>query len=149
MDLKKWNEEVFGTIERNKRKLMEDLQVFYDVEESRALGERELLRKAEVVRELERCSLIEQVSWRQKFRLLWLKEGDKCTKFFHSMANSNRRYNSLESLLIGDNLSSNQTKIGKHIVKFYQKLFTEPSSWRPMVDGISFDSILESEAFWL
>jgi hypothetical protein len=36
-----------------------------------------------------------------------------------------------------------------HIVKFYQKLFTEQSRWRPLVDGISFDSILESEANWL
>jgi hypothetical protein len=31
-----------------------------------------------------------------------LKEGDKCTKFFNSIANSNRSYNSLDSLLIGD-----------------------------------------------
>jgi hypothetical protein len=51
---------------------------------------------------LERCSLMEEVSWRQKSEVLWLKEGDKCTKFFHSIAKSNRRYNSLDSLLIGD-----------------------------------------------
>jgi len=44
---------------------------------------------------------MEQVSWRLKSRVFWLKEGDKCTRFFHSIANSNRRYNSLESLLIG------------------------------------------------
>jgi hypothetical protein len=36
-----------------------------------------------------------------------------------------------------------------HIVKFYQKLFTEQCRWRIMVDGLSFDSILESETFWL
>jgi len=76
---------------------------------------------------------------------MWLKEGDKCTKFFHSIANSNRRYNSMDSLLIGD-IPSNQTEIGEHVVKFYQKLFSESCRWRPMVDGISFDSISESEA---
>jgi hypothetical protein len=83
------------------------------------------LRKAKVVRDLEKCSLIEKVSWKQKSRVMWLKEGDKCTKFFHSIANSNRRYNSLDSLLISDTQSSNQTEIGVHIVKFYQKLFTK------------------------
>jgi hypothetical protein len=65
LDLKKWNEEVFGNVERNKRKLIEDLQAFDVIEESRALGEEELLRKVEVVRDLEKCSLMEEVSWRQ------------------------------------------------------------------------------------
>jgi hypothetical protein len=81
--------------------------------------------------------------------VLWLKEGDKCTKFFHSIANSNRRYNSIDSLLIGDRLSTNQAEISNHIGQFYQKLYTEQCSWRPRVDGLSFDSIMESEACWL
>jgi hypothetical protein len=84
-----------------------------------------------------------------EIKVLWLKEGDKCTKFFHSIANSNRRYNSIDSLLIGDTLSSNKTEIGEHVVEFYQKLFHEPSRWRPMVDGISFDSISDFDASWL
>jgi len=87
--------------------------------------------------------------WRQKSRVLWLKEGDKCTKYFHSIANSNRRYNSIDSLMIGDILSSNKTEIGNHAVNFYQKLFHEPSRWRPRVDGLSFDSISDSDASWL
>jgi hypothetical protein len=81
--------------------------------------------------------------------VLWLKEGDNYTKFFYSIAISSRRYNSMNSLLIGDTPSSNQTEMSEHIVKFYRKLFTKQCRWRPMVDGISFDSILESEASWL
>jgi hypothetical protein len=68
MDSKKWNEEVLGNVERNKRKLFQDLQAFDVIEECRALWE-ELLRKAKVVRDLEKCALIEEVSWRQKFRV--------------------------------------------------------------------------------
>jgi hypothetical protein len=58
LDFKKWNEEVFGNVERNKRKLIEDLQAFDVIEESRALWEEELLRKAEVVRDLEIFGLL-------------------------------------------------------------------------------------------
>ena len=67
-------------------------------EESKVLDEEELLKKVEVYfyggDELEAKILGVVV------------KGDKCTKFFHSIANSNRRYNSIDTLMIGDNHSS-------------------------------------------
>lgn len=56
------------------------------------------MRKAIVTNELERTTLLEEASWRQKSRALGLREVDKCTKFFHQVANSNRRNNSIEQL---------------------------------------------------
>jgi hypothetical protein len=63
-DLKIWNEEVFGSVERNKRKLFDELQVLDSIESSRALVEEENLKKTEIVNEIERISLLEEVSWR-------------------------------------------------------------------------------------
>jgi hypothetical protein len=37
------------------------------------------MKKAEVLSELERSTFMEEVNWRQKYRALWLREGDKCT----------------------------------------------------------------------
>jgi len=68
---------VFGNVEWNKRILVVDLRAFDALEKGRALGGEEPLKKAEVIKELERCILMEEVSWRQKSRVLWLKEGDK------------------------------------------------------------------------
>jgi hypothetical protein len=130
MNLKKWNEEVFGNIECNKSKLLDNLSELDAIEETRALDSAELAMKGEVSRELGACLLMEEVSWRQKSRILWLKEGDKCSKFFHSMANYHRRYNSIDSLMIEGILSNNQAKISEHIVKYYQKLFEEQCQWR-------------------
>jgi hypothetical protein len=114
----------------------------------RALGVEESMKKAKIVSELERSTLMEEVSWRQKSRILWLRKVTSA-KFFHTMANSNRRRNTIDSLLIDGTISTNRSEISEHIVQFYKKLFTEQFSWRLMVDGLSFDSIDEVAASWL
>ena len=38
--------------------------------------------------------------WRQKSREVWVKEGDRNTRFFHNMANAHRRHNDNVSLKI-------------------------------------------------
>jgi hypothetical protein len=108
------------------------------------------LRKAAVINELERTTLLEEVSWRQKLRALWLREGDKCTKFFHRVANSNRRNNSIEQLVVNGTVCSDQSRIREHIVQFYDNLFTERFSWCTRLDGLLLDSIGGGEeANWL
>jgi hypothetical protein len=107
------------------------------------------MKKVDLSKELERLLLCEEVSWRQKSRALWLREGDKNTKFFHRVANSNRRNNSIESLLINGSLTSNVPTMKTHIVQFYSHLYSEQCRWRPKPDGLSFHSIGAEEGSWL
>lgn len=41
--------------------------------------------KDAVSSDLERLTLLEEVSWRQKARAFWLREGDKYTNFFSTV----------------------------------------------------------------
>jgi hypothetical protein len=70
------------------------------LEGGRGLVAEENERKRLIMSELETSLLQEKISRRQKSRICWLKEGEKCTKFFHRISNSIRRFNSIESLSI-------------------------------------------------
>jgi hypothetical protein len=50
----------------------------------------------------------------------WLKEGDKCTKFFNQVASANRRNNSIESLMVNGSPTSDPASIGEHVVNYYK-----------------------------
>jgi hypothetical protein len=83
----------------------EELSTFDNIEGERSVNNEEMARKSLLTSELENSILQEEISWKQKSRVLWLKEGDKCTKFFHRVFNSNRRFNSIESLLVNGSIS--------------------------------------------
>jgi hypothetical protein len=62
---------------------LKELRVLDGWEEARALFDEEKLRKVIVISESEKTTLLEEISWRQKLRDQWLKEGGKSMKFFH------------------------------------------------------------------
>jgi hypothetical protein len=92
---------------------------------------------------------MDKISWRQKSRVLWLKEGDKNSSFFHRIANSNRNANTIGHLIINGTTSTDQDEIREHIAQFYEQLYTEDGRKRPFLDGIQFSFISDEDAKWL
>jgi hypothetical protein len=62
------------------------------------------------------------------------------------VVNANRRNNSIESLVVNGTPTSDPTIVSNHIDNFYDSLFTEPLSWRPRLDNLGFDMLLDSDA---
>ncbi|RVW36583.1 LINE-1 retrotransposable element ORF2 protein [Vitis vinifera] len=118
--LKEWNSEVFGKVGVNKGLALDKVSYWDNQEQLRALNEQELEAREETREEFKKWALMEETSWRQKSREIWLKEGDKNTGFFHKMANSNRRRNCLKKIKV--------------------------NGWRPCWNNIEFDNIGAEEA---
>ena len=108
------------------------------------LGERAMLRS-----QIQNLLSLEEVSWRQKSRMLYIKEGDNNTKFFHRVANSQRRYNHISMLEVNGVIYEDESKMADQAVQFYKNLYKESEEWKPFVEGLEFDQIEGLERDWL
>ena len=120
LDLKKWNEEEFGNVESRMCKLWKDLNDLDLIADCRPLTDEEILEKDWLRTELEKVTLMEEICWRQKSKALWIREGDRNSKFFHRIANSHRRFNTINNLVVKGELTSNPSSIAACISLFYK-----------------------------
>ena len=146
LDLKKWNEMEFGNVTHKKQQLWSKLNDLDTKEETHPLTAEEKLQKVNLCTHIEMLSLLEDISWKQKSKVLHLKEGDANTKFFYRMANSNRRNNSIESLMVNGSLSSDQGEIVDCFTQFFKKLYSKQQIDRPFLDVLVFPMISSDKA---
>ena len=73
---------------------------------------------------------MEETSWRQKSREIWLKEGDKNTGFFQRMTNSHRRRNSIDRIHIGGEWRHGEENVCSSVVNAYKLMLTDPRGWK-------------------
>ena len=146
LDLKKWNEEEFGNVESRMCKLWKDLNDLDLIADCRPLTDEEILEKDWLRTELEKVTLMEEICWRQKSKALWIREGDRNSKFFHRIANSHRRFNTINNLVVEGELTSNPSSIAACISLFYKQLYTENEGQRPLLDEVEFSRISGEDA---
>ena len=91
----------------------------------------------------------EEIKWKQRSRCQWLKEGDKNTKFFRSMASARMRGNRITSLMVNGPRLENWEGITSHILDFFLSLYTKDDQIKPSLENLHFSSISEESTTWL
>ena len=62
---------------------------------------------------------MEEVSWRQKSREIWLREGDKNIGFFHKMTNAYKRSNWLRNIIINGVWCTEENEIQEGVARAF------------------------------
>eukprot|EP00253_Pinus_taeda_P024757 PITA_24757 len=126
--IKKWNKEEFGNILEEKQKLegeMESLQQKIIIEGRTKERVRE---EGIILGKLEERRKQEEVLWRQKSRIKWLREGERNTKFFHQAMIQHRQRNRILSIKDQNGVRVlEQEGIEQVLVDHHKDILAEPS----------------------
>ena len=80
-------------------------------EDLSSLPQEEHSRRTHIKGEIAHLASLEKISWRQKSRILFVKEGDNNTRFFHRVANSHRRTNHIQGIEVNDVLYEDKEEV--------------------------------------
>ncbi|XP_030925091.1 uncharacterized protein LOC115952154 [Quercus lobata] len=148
-DIIQWNRQEFGNVDCKKKELLGALATLDAKDGALGLTETEMFERNEVRSQIEYLLSLEEISWRQKLRMLCIKEGDHNTNFFHKMANSHRRHNHMSFLEVDGVIYEEGAEVAAQVVQFYKTLYQKTEEWRRFVEGLEFDQIEEAERGWM
>ena len=122
-DLKNWNKEEFGDLAFRKKCLLSELLGLDAREDLSGLSQEDQTRRIQIKGEIAYLASLEEISWRQKSRILFV-EGNNNTRFFHQVANSHRRTNYIRGIEVDGVLYEDEEEVRSKVVNFYQSLYT-------------------------
>jgi exonuclease III len=125
--LKLWNQNTFGNIFDAKKQLLAQMEEIQHQIRLQGLTRELKAQEISINQQLEDRKRQEEILWRQKSRVQWLKEGERNTKFFHRMVIQRRHTNKITHLTSdeGDVIHSHED-MEATLIRYFQNLLTEP-----------------------
>lgn len=92
----------------------------------------------------------EEMFWKQKSRITWLKEGEQNTRFFHTFILIRRRRNNIARIKIdGENWCEDQRLLKAKAREFYLQLYTAEPCGPCSVDDWNIPTLTHRDKIWL
>ena len=136
VNLQLWNWRIFGNVNKILKQKQESLQ---QLENLSSLHE-----KAEEIqglkKEMNEMLVREEIMWSQRSRALWIKWGDRNTKFFHATANQRRRRNRIGGLQNANGVwQEGQEDIERIVLEYFKGIFKSdhPSNFDASLSAIN------------
>jgi exonuclease III len=125
--LKLWNQNTFGNIFDAKKQLEAQMEEIQHQIRLQGLTRELKAKEISINQQIEDRKRQEEILWRQKSRVQWLKEGERNTKFFHRTVIQRRHTNRITHLTSdeGDTVYSHED-MEATLIRHFQHLLTEP-----------------------
>ncbi|XP_057444427.1 uncharacterized protein LOC130736638 [Lotus japonicus] len=140
-----WNDDVFGQIFHRKRRIMKRLEGINN-RLSMAFDQGLENLQEKLWQEYNTVILQEELLWAQKSRCLWLKFGDRNTRFFHTTTIIRRKRNKIEALIDdGGNLLTDFDVLQDFTVNFFKQSYIDDGGGLPLSTTCTFPIVLEQD----
>jgi hypothetical protein len=127
--LQDWSKKNVGSVSKRIEKLRKQLENI-----NRSTFQHNQEEKRRIERELDSLLEQEEVYWRQRSRINWLKEGDRNTIFFHKKATWRARKNKIERLEKSDgSMTENKEEMEVMATSFFKELYTADQHVQPNI----------------
>ena len=148
-NLKLWNTSEFGFIDSNIGMLESKIQKIDSIANERDLNPSELENRKSAQLGLWEWLRRKESYWAQNSRTRWIREGDKNTRYFHTLASIRRRKNNIESFQNEGRVIESPTEIIEAANEFFSSLFSEAHQSRATFGGLNFKQLNEEQGLLL
>ncbi|XP_062028868.1 uncharacterized protein LOC133744853 [Rosa rugosa] len=121
--LKHWNYSVFGNVHRFLEEARAKLADIQQTISSNGFSEHLFAAEVEAKTAVLDATRRQEAFWRDRAKVQWLTDGDKCTSFFHAYARNKTARARINCLHDGHSLLTDLEDISNHVVTFYQSLY--------------------------
>ena len=129
--LKSWNRHQFGNIFEHQKVLEQQMRTLQQCIINEGRTEEYAHQEQALADKIEERRLQDEILWRQKSRIRWLKEGEKNTKFFHRSTIQRHMHNNIAFInnRQGERLEQHE-EMEKEFKDYFQDILQEPPGCR-------------------